>query len=467
MLSAALCLLPCTARAAAQPARIVPGVVAERVVSPHDTTQSYAAYLPASYDTTRAWPVLFVMDPRGRALQALALFREAAERYGYIVLSSYNTLSDGPAEPNVHAMNAMLADVQGSFRADTRRFYLAGFSGTARIAWDFAAQMDGAVAGIYGTGASAGALPRFLLPGAAPPDVVFFGAAGTTDFNYEEVRGFRTLLERFALPHRLRFFPGPHMWPPAAIAAEALGWFELRALHSGLRPMDAALVDSLFTADTAAARALETAGHGADALARWREVAADYAGLRHVGAAEARISALEKDRAVRRTLARRDEFTRDFGRYSDRLAAWLQRARDAQAPPSAGIRALDVERLREEAAQREEAAKVDDAERADAAQRNLEQAFVALSFYEPRAQLERGDAARALLFLDVADAIKPGAPGVQLFRARALVQLDRTEEALTALERAVAGGVAPTVLAGDTAFETLRAHPRFRALVGR
>ena len=38
--------------------------------------------------------------PAGRALVPMQRFQPAAERLGYIVMSSYNTLSDGPAEPN-------------------------------------------------------------------------------------------------------------------------------------------------------------------------------------------------------------------------------------------------------------------------------------------------------------------------------------------------------------------------------
>src|SRR5256884_10002332 len=55
----------------------------------------------------------------------LQLFHDAAARLGWIVMSSYNTLSDGPPEPNVAAVNAMLASAAG-WSIDTSRLYLAG-----------------------------------------------------------------------------------------------------------------------------------------------------------------------------------------------------------------------------------------------------------------------------------------------------------------------------------------------------
>src|SRR3712207_7851303 len=39
------------------------------------------------------------------------------------------------------AMNAMLEDVQRWLPVDSRRFYIAGFSGTTRFAWELATQL--------------------------------------------------------------------------------------------------------------------------------------------------------------------------------------------------------------------------------------------------------------------------------------------------------------------------------------
>src|SRR5256885_1721681 len=85
---------PCAAQAGA-------GHVDERVTSASDTAQHFALYLPPGYTRERRWPVLLVLDPRGRALLGLQLFHDAAARLGWIVMSSYNTLSDGPPEPSV------------------------------------------------------------------------------------------------------------------------------------------------------------------------------------------------------------------------------------------------------------------------------------------------------------------------------------------------------------------------------
>src|SRR5437667_328667 len=172
---------PCVAQTGA-------GHVDERVTSTTDTAQHFALYLPPGYTTERRWPILLVLDPRGRALLALRLFQDAAARLGWIVMSSYNTLSDGPPEPNVAAVNAMLASAHARWSIDTSRLYLAGFSGTARAALAFAVALRGHVAGVIAAGGALG----FTLGGpetafAGDSTFAYFGAAGTRDFNYEEV----------------------------------------------------------------------------------------------------------------------------------------------------------------------------------------------------------------------------------------------------------------------------------------
>ena len=195
--------------ATAQAVPIRPGEVVERVSSPSASGQSYAVYLPKSYSADRTWPVLFLMDPRGRALVPLELLRPAAERFGYLILSSYNTASDAAVDPNVDAMNAMITDALKSLAVNNRRFYLVGFSGTAREGWSFGYQLSRNVAGLIGVGA--GLPPGILLPDIASSDSApfdFYGGAGVTDFNYEEVLGLDDYLVQQEDPASHPLLPG-------------------------------------------------------------------------------------------------------------------------------------------------------------------------------------------------------------------------------------------------------------------
>ena len=175
-------------------------------------------------------------------------------------MSSYNTLSDGPPEPNVAAVNAMLASAAG-WSIDTSRLYLAGFSGTARAALAFAVGLRGHVAGVIAAGGAVG----FELGGpetafAADSTFASFGAAGTRDFNYEEVLALGERFRRTRVPYRVVTFEGPHSWPPADVCGDALDWLELRAMLGGLRPLDSSWVRARHSAQ-ARVRATESFPH--------------------------------------------------------------------------------------------------------------------------------------------------------------------------------------------------------------
>jgi len=383
-------------------AQLSAGQLQERVVAATDTSQSYVLYLPPGYSTARTWPILFVLDPRGRALLAEKLFEDAAGRLGWIVMSSYNSLSDGPPEANVNAMNAMLASSQG-LAIDRNRLYLAGFSGTARAALRFATLLRGQVAGVIAVGGALG----FGLGG---PDMAFagdstfavFGAAGTRDFNYQEVFEMGGRLEVLRVPHRTVEFVGPHSWPPATQCGDALDWFELRAMLGGLRPLDSSFVRARLTAELARATELESEGRRAEALRLNQAIARDYARWPEARSALDRAEMLRSDPAVARYDAEAGRVAEREKRQAFELQRLLERER-------AGTRSSTREKLTSELhiADLQKTVQHGDSLEASSARRQLARIFVWLAFYEPRTYLANGAPERALRMFEAAVTIAP------------------------------------------------------------
>ena len=436
------------------------GVVVAQVASRADPAQRYAVYVPTGYTPARRWPLLVLMDPRGRALIPMALVRESAERFGYIVLSSYNTRSDEVVDPNRDALNAMLADAQQDFSLEERRFYLVGFSGTARAGWEFGAELAGHVAGVIGVGAGlpSGA-PSPAPPGASGPPFAFFGGAGTTDFNYDEVMRLDGVLDRLRWPHRVVTYPGPHTWPDAPVMAQALGWMELQAMRRGLAPVDQDVVDSMFEAEVRSARALEQDGHLLEALLRFRSAADDFTGVHETSGAAADTLRLSRTAQVRTQRKRRAEIERRQFAYVAKMAVYFSTLRNGTRKPESLAKAL--KHLDVPAAQRL-AADHTDAETSLAAQRRLEHLLVMTAFYEPRDRFEKNDPAGALAMNDIARAIMPANRYLCYDRARALAALHRIDEALTALACWLhAGNTTAAELDADPHLAPLRAEPEF------
>jgi len=381
----------------AQDSATIRGTLTETVTLRGDSTQTAAIYLPPACGAERKWPVLFLMDPRGRAMIPVDLFREAAERYGYILISSYNTLSDGPGEPNVAALNAMLGEVT-RYAVDTTRIYLAGFSGTARFGWFAALQLPQYIAGMFGAGASPplGGSIETTLGGTR---FAHFGAAGARDFNYQEVRELHDRLRLARIAHRTAFFDGPHSWPPDTLCARGLRWLELRAMLGGLRAVDSAFVRARIAEDIRDAAALEGARRMGDAALAWRQIADDYPGW-GADSAGKRAESLERRADVRRLREAEMRALRRDQAHARALPATLLELRRGRQSPDQILDRLDVPALRRESASRDSVAAAE-------AQRLLERVYVFLAFYAPRDLEQAGAPARALAMLEAASRMSP------------------------------------------------------------
>ena len=316
--------------AAQQPAR---GRIVEHVSCPTDPTQTYTLYLPAAYQTSRNWPLLLVFDPGGRAARATEVFREAAERFGWIVATSENS-RNGPWEPTLRAINAMWPSLLGGYAVDEHRVYAAGHSGGATVAWMMAMQTS-QLAGVIVSGQ-----PSPETPPAKGKTFAWFGMAGHTDFNQMEVKKIDDLLSRTSSAHRMELFDGGHQWPPVELTMRAFGWMEMVAMKEGRRARDVEFAKTIFGEDMARAHALEDKGLFVEAWRSYGAIASTYAGLIDVSDAERRHHALEADerfKSARKTEDRVDRRERD---QATALARTLGRLNGEDVPLVAELRGL-------------------------------------------------------------------------------------------------------------------------------
>jgi predicted esterase len=430
------------------------GRIVDRIACRSDPRFSFALYLPSRFDPARCWPLLLVLDPRGRGAAAAERFREAAEDYGWILVSSNDTKSDDATTPNADILQALWTDAFSRFPADPKRTYAARFSGGARLAFLIALARPGSLAGVI---ASGGGLPAGSAIRSTPGFSVF-ATAGNTDFNYQEMLLDATL-EKYGAARRLATFDGGHEWLPAPIAREAIEWLEVRAMKNGLRPRDEKLAAEIYGRDLARVERLETSGETAAAFVLADRAAADFTGLVPVeGASEAVSRLREKARkpveaALRRDARERAAVDRDLGVFNGALAAF-------PPPPAQTVaRRMDLAALQKQAATGEPEERL-------SARRVIENLYVQAAFYRPASLLAAKEPARAALSLEIAVLLKPDrpAPWYDLACARALS--GNGSLALEALRTAVEKGYRDAGhLASDEDLRSIRERPEFRALV--
>ena len=416
--------VPALAQTAGLPPGAAPGAVLEQVATLADTAERYALYLPSGYRADRTWPVLYLLDPGGRALVPLRLFRPAAERYGYVILSSSNSRSDSTVDPTARALAALFAETERRYAAEVHRLYLAGFSGTARQSWTAAYDYRDNVAGVMGFGAG---LPYASFPALTRDTTVhfvFFGGAGLLDFNYDEVRALDAALRAWDVPHRIRWYGGRHAWPPEEVCTAAVEWMELQAMRRGLAPRRVGFADSLSRRWLAEAQALESAGELVEAEERYRAVMEDLNGLSDVSEAAAARERLNRSPQLRRAVAALDQEGKRYQEYLERLEAFRQEVDRAARPPALqdALRRLMIAKLLEQSEARDTLTSL-------GARRLLENALVRTGGDYPREYLARSKPAQALLMLDIAQAIRPEDAGRCRRRAQALTQMGKATEA--------------------------------------
>jgi len=424
------------------------------VVCREKPDQAYALFLPSAYAADRPAPIVYLLDARGRALAALETFRAAAEEYGWIVASSYNSRSDTKDDPNTPAIQAMWNDTHATLAIDPKRTYVGGFSGGARAAVALAFQAPRSIAGVFGCGAG---FPDQKRPLSNPP-LAYFGTAGDRDFNYYEMRALDADLDRARSPHRIAFFDGGHDWPPPAVAERGVVWMEVAAMKSGARAADSNLAARLLASDLVEADALASAGRRPEASIRYAQAAEDYRGLADVEAAARKAEALGAEADVRKALrdaTRRDD--RDRGTLKTLSQKLNAASRDPDIPAAAALAAdLGIPALKHRSA-------TGSPEERLSAERILANLRVETSFYLPEGLLARGDAAHARLMLAVAAEIDPDDPRVDYNLASLEARSGRAQKARRELERAVAKGFRRfDLLDQDPDFTSLRADPDFQ-----
>jgi hypothetical protein len=264
------------------------GVILPSVHSIAQPDQSYALYLPSNYSPQHSWPIVYAFDPGARGINPVELMRDAAEKFGYIVVGSNNS-RNGPWKPDAEAIKAVWEDTHARLAIDDRRITFAGFSGGARVAARAALNCKCAQ-GLYLNGAG---YPEETSPSHNARFDIFV-TAGLDDFNYGELINLDAQIESFQFAHFLRRFDGPHSWAPSEVASEALAWFELQAMKENRRPRDAAFIATEFAEARDHAQKLEQSGSVLFALQNYRQIAAEFSGLADVSELQSRADALAR-----------------------------------------------------------------------------------------------------------------------------------------------------------------------------
>jgi len=440
--------------------RIPKGEIVDHVQSAYDPKQTHALYVPSSYTPEKTWPILFCYDARGRGHIPAELFREGAERLGWIIFSSNHSRSDDPHFSNLEVLNAMWSDAHKWFSLDERRIYATGFSGGARLAWGMGYIYPKSTAGVIGVGAGTHA----ERPPSKDTTFVWYGMCGKLDFNYLEIRNLDDQLHSLGVPSRTDFYEGPHNWPPdGTYCSRAMDWMELQAMKRDRRPKDPAWLQQQFDSRLEQAKKQE-ASNVFDAFLKYREMQEDFTGLLNTADLSKKVIELSDSDVVKKSLDDRRKREESEQKLLDKYYKILTQLRNAPEIPSFRSVKSDLEISKLQKEEKENG----NSPEGMMYTRLIESISVQLSFYLPQYLLEKKDFDRAIVSLQLAADIHDDDPWVWFNMAIAQVQKGNKKKALENLQMAVDRGLKNRKwIDEEKSFDVLKDDQQFQQLIAK
>lgn len=431
----------------------LPGQIVD-VACSADSTQSYALYLPSNYTIAKRWPIVYFFDPAGRGRRPVELYRDLAEKYGFVIAGSNNSRNFSSNQSQ--AVNAIWNDTHVRLAMDEHRTYASGFSGGARVAGAMALNGSGQIAGVIAHGAG---YPN--TRGEGSDKLLYYFAVGNRDFNWPEVITDGHQREKQNLPYRVRQYAGTHQWAPPEVMDDAFQWIILKEMQSGVIPPDQTFVDQQFQRMQKEA---EDASKRNDALAQYeayRSLASDFAKLKDVSGASAKLALLKQSPALKAALKDEEDQIAEQMKIEREISPKLHAYESGNVP--------DMNSLRTEIQQAMAGLK-NQAEHAKSEER---QAVYARAYDDMKVEgIENGQQEFQARHFDKAESCfdlmrqTTDEPWPVLLRAETRVALGNKKQAIKDLREAVRRGLKdPEILTSDRHLEPLRSDPEFQKLL--
>ncbi len=214
--------------ASAQTFTLTKGKLLDSIAVNDSIPETFALYLPKSFEVSKKWPVVFVFDMKGRAKQALGMLLQAAETEGYILAASNNINDSLSITKNVLVSSRMFGRVGSILPIHDNRIYTAGFSAGGRLASVLPTFIKG-ITGVLSFGAPINNL-EVLSP---KKPFHFIGIVGNEDYNYPAMLRSEKILNKMNFPNQLFVFEGGEKWPTTDYISSALQAFTLAAMAKG------------------------------------------------------------------------------------------------------------------------------------------------------------------------------------------------------------------------------------------
>ena len=274
------------------------GIIQDSIRINDSIPETFAVYLPTSYDPSATWPVIFAMDMQGRGKQLIHMFREVAEKEGYIIAASNNTQDSLSIVQNTLIASRMFNTIYSLFPIHKQRSYTAGFGNGAK----FAAIIPSVIRPIEGVISIGSGIPYKELIDPKKP-FQFVGIVGRSDFNFVDLSDeqnssatAKRYRDQWILNSYLLVFNGETEWPDNSYLERAVEILTLKSMNKKNIPKDSTYIRSIYNRDFSTLNNFVTANDYLGAMYLGNEMLTKFKGLLKLDDLKKRIKLISREK---------------------------------------------------------------------------------------------------------------------------------------------------------------------------
>ena len=280
-----------TIKAVSQNISLKKGVVLDSIEINDTDGESFALFLPKSFNLDQKWPIVFVFDLKGNSKQSIQMFAAAAEKQNYIIASP-NQLNDSLSiSENVLITSRMMNFVLSTLPVDSQRMYAAGFTEGAKFASVLPVIIKN-IKGVVSVGEPIGNTD--VLD--SKNSFHYIGLVGADDYNLIEMQLNEKMLNSLRFPNELFIFENGNAPTSLEYIEKSLVVFTLEAMAKGVVQKDEAFIAENYKATLALIESLIARNKLITANNLISESLSIYRSLVDTDALKARQKSLQKDK---------------------------------------------------------------------------------------------------------------------------------------------------------------------------
>ncbi len=225
----------------AQEITLKKGTVMDSLAVSDSIPETFAIYLPTSFNPESPMPIIFIFDPKGRGSRVAQLFRSAAEEQGYILVASNNIQENESLLNNVRTGTRLIERISQLFPVGKSRIYTAGLGHGARVAV--------VIPMVYPTIAGVMAVDDIWLNTEyleKENNFYFIAIADYLGSYYNLLEDTVIILNKAGKKADFFQFEGSNEWPDGNLLSNALGRFTLNEILTGNRPQNLVFIEKLY-----------------------------------------------------------------------------------------------------------------------------------------------------------------------------------------------------------------------------